>query len=84
MTGAFWRVGHEHRDEARVLFEDDELLRLLLTGFGSIANVSNRSAYELTVGDIRKISWALQRDLDSATGCFPRGAKSDYDGFRIE
>ena len=64
-------------------FEDDELLRWLNTGFGSIANLLNRSAYGFMGEEIRKIFRALQRELDNAKRRFSRGAKSDDEGFRI-
>lgn len=48
-----------------------------------IGNLSNRSAYEFTEEDIRKIFRALQRELDGAKGRFSRGGKSDDDVFRI-
>ena len=49
-----------------------------------IGNLSNRSAYEFADEDIRKIFRALQKELDSATGRFSRGAKVGDDGFRID
>ena len=49
-----------------------------------IGNLSNRSAYEFTNEDIRKIFRALQKELDTAKGRFSRGEKSGDDGFRIE
>lgn len=49
-----------------------------------IGNLSNRSAYEFTEEDIRKIFRALQKELDIAKGQFARGEKSDDDGFRID
>jgi hypothetical protein len=48
-----------------------------------IGNLSNRSAYEFTEEDIRKIFRVLQRELDIAKGRFSSGGKSDDDGFRI-
>jgi hypothetical protein len=48
-----------------------------------IGNLSNRSAYEYTEDDIRKIFRALQRELDNAKGRFSQGGKSDDDVFRI-
>lgn len=51
--------------------------------FRLIGNLSNRSAYDFTEEDIRKIFRALQKELDSAKGRFSRGGKSDDDGFRI-
>ncbi|MDU8945985.1 hypothetical protein [Ovoidimarina sediminis] len=48
-----------------------------------IGNLSNRSAYEFTDEDIRKIFRTLQRELDTAKGRFSRGDKSVDDGFRI-
>ena len=49
-----------------------------------IGNLSNRSAYEFTEEDIRKIFRALQKELDIAKGQFAQGGKSDGDGFRID
>ena len=49
-----------------------------------IGNLSNRSAYEFTEEDIRKIFKALLKELDTAKGRFSRGDKSDDDGFRID
>lgn len=48
-----------------------------------IGNLSNRSAYEFTDEDIRKIFRALQKELDTAKSRFSRGDKSSADGFRI-
>ena len=48
-----------------------------------IGNLSNRSAYEFTEDDIRKIFRALQKELDSAKGRFSHGDAGDADGFRI-
>jgi len=48
-----------------------------------IGNLSNRSAYEFTEDDVRKIFRVLQRELDGAKGRFSNGGKSDADGFRI-
>lgn len=48
-----------------------------------IGNLSNRSAYEFTDDDIRKIFRALQKELESAKGRFSQGGKSDDEGFRI-
>ena len=49
-----------------------------------IGNLSNRSAYEFTEEDIRKIFRALQKELDIAKGQFARGGKSDDGDFRID
>ena len=49
-----------------------------------IGNLSNRSAYEFTDEDIRKIFRALQKELDSSKGRFLRGDKAGDDGFRID
>lgn len=49
-----------------------------------IGNLSNRSAYEFTDDDIRRVFRTLQRELDSAKGRFSKGAQSDDDGFKIE
>lgn len=48
-----------------------------------IGNLSNRSAYEFTDEDVRKIFRALQRELDTAKSRFSRGEKSRAEGFRI-
>ena len=48
-----------------------------------IGNLSNRSAYEFTEDDVRKIFRVLQRELDGAKKRFSSGGKSDADGFRI-
>lgn len=48
-----------------------------------IGNLSNRSAYDFSEDDVRKIFRVLQRELDSAKGRFSSGGKSDADGFRI-
>lgn len=49
-----------------------------------IGNLSNRSAYEFTEEDVRKIFRVLQKELESAKGRFSQGGKSDSDGFRID
>ncbi len=48
-----------------------------------IGNLSNRSAYEFTDEDIRKIFRTLQKELEIAKGRFSRGDKGDDDSFRI-
>lgn len=48
-----------------------------------IGNLSNRSAYDFTEEDIRKIFRTLQKELDASKGQFSRGDKSGDDGFRI-
>lgn len=48
-----------------------------------IGNLSNRSAYEFSDDDVRRIFRALQKELDSAKSRFSRGDKSSTDGFRI-
>ncbi|MEP4379595.1 MAG: hypothetical protein ABJ215_06025 [Alphaproteobacteria bacterium] len=48
-----------------------------------IGNLSNRSAYEFTEEDIRKMFRALQKELEIAKGRFSRGEKADDDSFRI-
>lgn len=48
-----------------------------------IGNLSNRSAYEFSDEDIRKIFRTLQRELDVAKGRFEHGGRSDAEGFRI-
>ena len=49
-----------------------------------IGNLSNRSAYDFTDEDIRKIFRVLQKELDSSKGRFSRGDKAGDDGFRID
>jgi hypothetical protein len=49
-----------------------------------IGNLSNRSAYEFTDEDIRKIFRTLQKELESAKGRFTIGGKGEGNGFRIE
>lgn len=49
-----------------------------------IGNLSNRSAYDFTDEDIRKIFRVLQKELDSSKGRFSRGDKGGDDGFRID
>ena len=48
-----------------------------------IGNLSNRSAYDFSEEDIRKIFRVLQKELDTSKGQFSRGDKSGDDGFRI-
>jgi len=48
-----------------------------------IGNLSNRSAYEFTDEDVRKIFRALHKELESAKGRFSSGGKGEEDGFRI-
>ena len=49
-----------------------------------IGNLSNRSAYEFSDEDIRKIFRTLQKELEGAKARFVSGGKSGSDGFRIE
>ena len=45
-----------------------------------VANLSNTAAYEYTDDDVRKISRALQRELDALRGRFgARGGDSEQD-----
>lgn len=48
-----------------------------------IGNLSNRSAYESTDEDIRRIFRALQKELDIAKGRFSQGDRSGGGEFRI-
>tara|TARA_R100000935_G_scaffold39809_1_gene61319 strand:- start:8389 stop:8619 length:231 start_codon:yes stop_codon:yes gene_type:complete len=49
-----------------------------------IGNLSNRSAYDFTDDDIRKVFRTLQKELEGAKGRFVSGEKGGSDGFRIE
>jgi len=48
-----------------------------------VGNLSNRSAYEFTDADVRKIFSALQRALDSAKGRFSRDGDAAGGEFRL-
>lgn len=48
-----------------------------------IGNLSNRSAYEYTEEDIRKIFRALQKELDAAKGRFGGEQDGREEGFRL-
>jgi hypothetical protein len=48
-----------------------------------IGNLSNRSAYEFTETDIRKIFSALQKSLDTAKARFTRDADSSGGEFKL-
>jgi len=48
-----------------------------------IGNLSNRSAYEFSDGDIRKIFLSLQKGLDSAKGRFSKESESAGGEFRL-
>jgi hypothetical protein len=48
-----------------------------------IGNLSNKSAYEFTEADVRKIFVALQRALDGAKGRFSRDGESGSGEFRL-
>lgn len=48
-----------------------------------VGNLSNRSAYEFTEADVRKIFATLQRGLDSAKGRFSRSTDSREGEFRL-
>jgi hypothetical protein len=48
-----------------------------------IGNLSNRSAYDYTEADIRKMFLALQRELDSAKSRFSKGAATENTQFKL-
>lgn len=48
-----------------------------------IGNLSNRSAYEFTDADIRKIFQAVQKAVDSAKGRFSRENEGGSGEFRL-
>lgn len=48
-----------------------------------IGNLSNRSAYEYSEADVRKIFSALQRGLDAAKSRFNRSADGTGGEFRL-
>lgn len=48
-----------------------------------IGNLSNRSAYDYTEADIRKIFATLQRGLEGAKGRFSRTSDSSEGDFRL-
>ncbi len=48
-----------------------------------IGNLSNRSAYEFTDADIRKIFSALQKGLDTAKGKFSKESENAGGEFRL-
>jgi hypothetical protein len=48
-----------------------------------IGNLSNRSNYEFTEDDIRKISRALQRELDTLKGRFGESASGSEGDFKL-
>ena len=48
-----------------------------------IGNLSNRSAYEYTEEDIRKIFRTLQKELDAAKGRFGGEQDGREEGFRL-
>lgn len=52
--------------------------------FRLIGNLSNRSAYEFTEDDIRKIFRVLQKELDGAKGRFSKEGSGNDDIFRID
>lgn len=64
-----------HLAEARV---NKTLKDLQLVG-----NISNRSAYEFTDADVRKIFSALQKGLESAKARFSREGDSGGGEFRL-
>ncbi len=48
-----------------------------------VGNLSNRSAYEFTEGDVKKIFSALQKALDSAKARFNKDGDSGGGDFRL-
>ena len=48
-----------------------------------VGNLSNRSAYEFTEADIRKIFGALQKGLDAAKSRFSREADGSGGEFKL-
>ncbi len=48
-----------------------------------IGNLSNRSAYEFSEGDIRKIFAALQKGMETAKGRFSKEGDSAGGEFRL-
>lgn len=49
-----------------------------------IGNLSNRSAYEFTDEDVKKIFRALQKELDAAKARFGGDGSEKGEGFRLE
>ncbi len=58
-------------------------LNKALTDLQLIGNLSNRSAYEFTEADIRKIFSALQKSLDTAKGRFSKENENAGGDFRL-
>jgi len=48
-----------------------------------IGNLSNRSAYEFTDGDIRKMFAAIQKAIETAKGRFSREGEAGGGEFRL-
>lgn len=48
-----------------------------------IGNLSNRSAYEYSEEDVRKILRALQREMESLKARFAEGTAADESGFSL-
>ena len=48
-----------------------------------IGNLANRSAYEFSDADIKKMFRVLQRELDAAKSRFGEGESSDSKEFRL-
>lgn len=48
-----------------------------------IGNLSNRSAYEYTDEDIKKMFKAIQKEIESAKGRFAEGGSKGGDEFRL-
>ena len=58
-------------------------LNKALTDLQLIGNLSNRSAYEFTEADIRKIFSALQKSLDTAKGRLSKENEKAGGDFRL-
>lgn len=48
-----------------------------------IGNLSNRSAYDYSEADVRKMFLALQRELDSARSRFSTGSAAEKKQFKL-
>ena len=48
-----------------------------------VGNLSNRSAYEFTEADVKKVFAALQKGLDSARARFTRESEASGGEFRL-
>lgn len=49
-----------------------------------IGNLSNRSAYDFTDEDVRRIFRALQKEMDTAKARFGTDERVKEEGFRLE